>query len=285
MTTGKSDPSFQAATSNWNIKIVVSYRQLWSWLPSSKNQHEKGEGSRTRWSHLPKSTDPLPWLLDHTRPTPSVEYYKAMTSPENRKKIRVTMKPNAVGFGVKLPYTDAVLQAYEDFGDQRTILNIHEDMDVVSNFVCNALDGATSACEASFHREEGRSNPSVDMSYDLLAHEAADRGIIDATKWKKRSFLVEEIQKYHKKELGLSPLPMECMDQKDLEALLKESLRMEQILVPEFAANTTHVEQHKQMFWSAVAKNKFCSLDVNAALKDPTWLKFFEQMQEEEIKN
>jgi hypothetical protein len=35
-------PAFRQATTKWQVLIVITYRQLWSWLPSFKHEIEKG---------------------------------------------------------------------------------------------------------------------------------------------------------------------------------------------------------------------------------------------------
>jgi hypothetical protein len=46
--------------------------------------------------------------------------------------------------------------------------------------------------------------------------------------------VVQNIEQHHKKNLESRPLPLECMDQVSLEALLAESMRLERELVPDF---------------------------------------------------
>jgi hypothetical protein len=69
------------------------------------------------------------------------------------------------------------------------------------------------------------------------------------------------------------------MDQVSLEAMLAESMRLERELVPDFYA--AHEEQHRNNFWNAAAKNKFCSVNTTAVLIDPGWLGLFEQLKNE----
>jgi hypothetical protein len=68
------------------------------------------------------------------------------------------------------------------------------------------------------------------------------------------------------------------MDQVSLDALLAESMRLEQELVPDFYA--FHQEQHRTNFWNAAAENKFCSVNTTAVLIDPEWLSLYQHLKE-----
>jgi hypothetical protein len=269
-------PSFQQATAKWQVIIVVTYRQLWSWLPSFKNQREK-YALKKRNFPKPKSTDPLPWLLDRRRTTSSPDFYKAMISATNRKAIRVGDARSS------LPYTDTVVNFYRDLEeDQLRIMNIHLDnIAVTSNFLCLILPNATNSCQASLNRtKQQRRNPSIQMDYHLIAVDALDLGLLDLDQSNKltRAIVVRILEQYHKKKLESRPLPLECMDQVSLDALLVESMRLEQELVPDFYA--FHQEQHRTNFWNAAAKNKFCSVNTTAVLIDPDWLSLFQHLKE-----
>jgi hypothetical protein len=266
-------PAFQQATTKWQVLIVVTYRQFWSWLPSFKNQFEKLERS---FSSEPKSTDPLPWLLDRRRPSSSPEFFKAMISVKNRKEIRVA---NILS-GEYLPYTDNVVDLYRDLGDQVRIMDMHlENTKVTSNFLCEILPNAPNTCQTSLHQtKQQSSNPSIPMDYQLIAVDAVDRGLLDQSKFN-RTQVVRILRQHHQKKLESRPLPLECMDQVSLEAFLAESMRLEREVVPDFYAD--HEEQHRKSFWNAAAKNKFCSVNTTAVLIDPDWLSIFAQLENE----
>lgn len=271
-------PAFQQATTKWQVLIVVTYRQFWSWLPSFKNQLEKERKVLPFFPSEPKSTDPLPWLLDRRRTSSSPQFYKAMISVKNRKKIRVA----DVKTGKYLPYTDNIVDLYRDLGDHIRIMNIHlENVKVTSNFFCQILPNATNTCQASLSRTMQQSaNPSIPMNYQLIAVDAVDRGLLDQSK-SNRPQVVRTLEQYHKEKLQSRPLPLECMDQVSLEAFLAESLRLERKLVPDFYA--AHEEQHRKNFWNAAAKNKFCSVNTTAVLNDPDWLSLFAQLKESAV--
>jgi hypothetical protein len=142
-------PAFKQAATKWQVLIVVTYRQLWSWLPSFKNQIEKVGNTLSQFSSKPKSTDPLPWLLDGRRTSLSPEFYKATSIVDNRKATRVVN----VQTGKCLPYTDKIVELYRDLGDQVRIMNIHLDnTKVTSNFLCEILPNATNSCQASLNQ-------------------------------------------------------------------------------------------------------------------------------------
>jgi hypothetical protein len=131
-------PAFQQATTQWQVLIVITYRQFWSWLPSFKNQIEKVHHDLRGFSYKPKSIDPLPWVIERGSSS-SPEFYKAMISVKNRKSIRMT----DVGSEKYLPYTDNIVDMYRALGDQVRMMNMHLDnMQVISNFICEILPNA-----------------------------------------------------------------------------------------------------------------------------------------------
>jgi hypothetical protein len=170
-------PTFQQATTKWQVLIVVTYRQLWSWLPSFKNQLEKRREIVQFFPSEPKSTDPLPWLLDRRRASSSPEFCKAMISVKNTKEFPV----GYIQSGKYLPYTDNIVDAYRDLGDQVRIMNIHlESMKVTSNLLCEILPNAPNSCQASLDQtKQQSSNPSISMDYQLITVDAVDRGLLD----------------------------------------------------------------------------------------------------------
>jgi hypothetical protein len=274
-------PAFQQATTKWQVLIVITYRQFWSWLPSFKNQIEKMDKNLHHFSSKPKSSNPLPWLLDGPRTTSSPEFYKAMISLNNRKAIRVAK----VHTGMYLPYTDTIVKLYRDLENQVRIMNIHLDnITVTSNFVCKILPNAPNSCQASLDQSSKKghmTNPSINLDYDLIAVDAVDRGMLGrrgGTKLDRRR-VVRTLKQYHNEKLESRPLPLECVDQVSLEAMLAESMRLERELVPDFYE--AHEEQHRNNFWNAAAKNKFCSVNTTAVLIDPDWLSLFEQLKNE----
>jgi hypothetical protein len=292
-------PAFQQATTQWQTLIVITYRQFWSWLPSFKNQIEKVHHDLRGFSYKPKSTDPLPWVIDKRRSSSSPEFYKAMisykpkntdplpwvidkrrssSSPEfykamisvkNRKAIRITN----LGSGKYLPYTDNIVDMYQDLGDQVRIMNIHLDnMQIISNFICEILPNATNSCKASLNQSKQEiKNPSTPLDYQSIALDAVEYGLLNRSTL--NGHVVRALEKYHSKKLESRPLPLECMDRVSLEAFLAESMRLERELVPDFYA--AHEEQHRKQFWNAAAENKFCSVNTTAVLIDPDWLSLF----------
>jgi hypothetical protein len=268
-------PAFQKATTQWQVSIVITYRQFWSWLPSFKNQVEKVHNDLRGFSYEPESTGPLPWVIDKRRSSSSPEFYKAMSSVENRRAIRMTGQI----VGKYLPYTDNIVDMYRDLGDQVRIMNIHRDnMQVIPNFICEIVPNAANSCQASLNRSnQEMTNPSVKLDYKLIAFDAVEIGLLNASKHVRYRQVAQALGKYHRDKLESRPLPLECMDRVSLEAFLAESMRLERELVPTFYA--THEEQHRNSFWNAAAKNKFCSVNITAVLIDPDWLSIFAQLE------
>jgi hypothetical protein len=111
--------------------------------------------------------------------------------------------------------------------------------------------------------------------------DAVELGLLNRSKlvnWSNfKRHVVRPLEQYHSKTLESRPLPLECMDRVSLETFLAESMRLERELVPTFYA--AHEEQHRESFWNAAAKNKFCSVNTTAVLIDPDWLSIFAELE------
>jgi hypothetical protein len=144
-----------------------------------------------------------------------------MISVKNRKEIRIE---------TAIPYTDNVLDWYRD-RDQVRIMNIHLES---SNFQLSVRDLAqcSNTCQASLNQtEEKNANPQING----LPTNCCGRGrswFVGTVKFN-RTRVVQYLEQYQEK-LESRPLPLECMDQVSLEALLAESMRLERELVPDF---------------------------------------------------
>ena len=70
-------------------------------------------------------------------------------------------------------------------------------------------------------------------------------------------------------------LPHVCLNDTDLENILHESLEWEAEIIPDIKEEDE--QEHREGFWNAVAKKKFCDVDTKAVLAIPEWKKFFQQ--------
>lgn len=66
--------------------------------------------------------------------------------------------------------------------------------------------------------------------------------------------MVKALKQFHQEELKSEPLPLECTDQEGLDGLLKESLRLERELVPQFYSES----RHRAEFAFDVKKKEHC---------------------------
>eukprot|EP00542_Grammatophora_oceanica_P001747 CAMPEP_0194064546 /NCGR_PEP_ID=MMETSP0009_2-20130614/83316_1 /TAXON_ID=210454 /ORGANISM="Grammatophora oceanica, Strain CCMP 410" /LENGTH=142 /DNA_ID=CAMNT_0038717073 /DNA_START=1 /DNA_END=429 /DNA_ORIENTATION=+ len=135
------------------------------------------------------------------------------------------------------------------------------------------------------------SNPSnlFMIDYDVIGCTAVQEGLVVDSKYHRlklfkavRAFREQmELNNDHQSTTtSLDLLPRRCLDNATLEYLWDESIRLEKELVPKYFHEADQ-ERHRQDFLTAVAKNKFCSVDVSAVLKDERWLDFFANLEAE----
>lgn len=256
-------PAFLAATEKWHVEVIMLYRPFFSWLPSVKNQYEKGMGF-VREFPKERCTSPLGFCCnDRHRPFRSAALYRAI----GRHGL------DGVQCRFLRRYLYEPVREYQDFPETINTRIIDIRNDVIGTLFCDVLK-ATSSCKAIKEMPAPQVNPSKNMEYHLIATTAIDAGILKVSnRWSRRE-VVADLEKFHLTELAAKPLPLECAEPRPLEALLDESLRLERELVPQFYNESLH----RAEFAAAVDKNKYCSVDVYAILKDPEWLNFFARL-------
>lgn len=256
-------PAFLAATEKWHVEVIMLYRPFFSWLPSIKNQFEKGMGFLKEFPTQPCNS-PLGFCCnDRHRPFRSAPLYRAI----GRHGV------DGVQCRFLKRYLYEPVRAFEQFHSTINTKIIDMRDNVVGTLFCNVLNAPTS-CKAIQEMPAPKVNPSKNMDYHLIATTAMDAGILKVTDTRSRKEVVADIEQFHQTKLAGKPLPLECAEPTALEKLLDESLRLEQELVPQFYNES----QHRAGFATAVGKNKYCSADVYAILKDPEWRKFFAEV-------
>jgi hypothetical protein len=78
--------------------------------------------------------------------------------------------------------------------------------------------------------------------------------------------MYKDLSVYHTtvhKANPITSLPYICPGKQQLENILKRSLELEKLLLPEFYASPLGEEEHKRLFWDVWLKeNKFCWVDI-----------------------
>lgn len=239
----------------WNMTVVVSYRRLHELLLSSYNQHFK----KNRINSERRSYGHHNW--------PGVQgNYKIPTFSEY------------LANEVDLNEHDSV-RTYEAWGKDFpvSIFNIHQEGDLTTNFVCQAIPDADRMCQRLTNEgpkeTKGNDNRSTRfLDYDILAVTAYEKGLVH--EFDKRYELSRAIQLQHKKlKRSKRDLPQACPNKDSLDQLYKASLKFETWAL---AFGVSKPVTDFNASWNTILeKEKLCSVNATAALEQDIWREFF----------
>lgn len=178
------------------------------------------------------------------------------------------------------PYTPEVYRVYHDQLQLPVdLLNMHDGTDLLENFLCQVLRGATHTCQAYLSNRSDyqyHSNPSENPFYDMIAYDAFHQGLIrDLRGWRKgadRLYITEMIgrrqQRFRKTPMDL---PLICPSRTDVLPLLTKTLDYERAFLPQFFDTDAGSPSLEREFWTQIAKRKFCSVNTTAVLEKPEY--------------
>jgi hypothetical protein len=249
-------PLVQNILKDWNVIIVVSYRRYQDWIVSAKNQDERPSSRhflRSRWPHASG--------------LPTLPHFPYITEVLNGSR------------PMPLWYTDKVQARYQEAGFASVVLwNLHASNNLVASFTCDVLK-TFKACQESLSISSiPRVNPSVPLEYDMLATAAAQNGWVNLTL--DRVNVANWTRVHHEQVLGKGPrdFAILCPSQQELNGLLDASKNYEHMLLTEFYESSQGRRQLEADFETAVQRKKYCSIDTDTVLKDPTWQQFFRSL-------
>jgi len=241
----------------WNMTVVVSYRRLHELLPSSYNQHFK----KNRIKSETREDGHHNW--------PGVQgNYKIPTFLEYlANKVDLNKHISA--------------QTYEAWGKDFpvSIFNVHQEGDLTTNFVCQAIPDADRMChrltnEGPEETKRHDNGSTLFVDYDILAVIAYEKGLVHESD--NRYELCRAIELQHK-ELMKSErdLPRACPDKDSLDQLYKASLKFESWALALAFGVSKPVTDFNESWNTTLEKEKLCSVNATAALEQDTWREFF----------
>ena len=244
----------EALNDTWEVLVVIGYRRIFDWLPSTKFQRERVD----RWGAF-KSNWP---------------------GPGRQGK---QLEPLFPGYIQKWRdyhiYTDALVEIFQkEFAV--SILNLYEKTTIRTTFLCKILLDTPNACNASRQLDKQQGETHVNdhddapsSFYDAVATTAAARGLINIDVIERR-FVLCDIRKHQQEVLNQGPFefPLICPSENELDRFLNESLRMEADLLGE---NERNISDHIESFRMKVACNAFCWVDSEAVLDMEVWQSYF----------
>uniref|UniRef100_A0A7S2P0T1 Sulfotransferase domain-containing protein n=1 Tax=Leptocylindrus danicus TaxID=163516 RepID=A0A7S2P0T1_9STRA len=259
--------------SSFRVKVVITYRRYYSWLPSLFNQYFK-----QNYVQIDTGVRGNDWPDGGGLVIPSF----AESFDENMNAI----EPHLANYFH--PRQDP-LRAKEKWEEQFpgvSVLNMHDDGDLTNNFICKILPGATRACQAEKPLAEWSEselrllrNPSVKLHYDMIATAAHIRG------WVNDGLTRQEVRdaiQCRWQEMKVSEDEyLTCPSGSQYEEIVARSKDYEKLMVPEFSETPGAISSFEKEFRENVEKKKYCSVDPNLVLDDEglNWLNFFRKLK------
>lgn len=234
----------------WNMRVVVSYRRLHELLPSAYNQHFK----KNRIESETRTFGHHNWPGIHGN-------YKIPTLSE--------YLANEVDFN-----EHQSVQTYEAWGKHFpvSIFNVHQEGDLISNFVCQAIPGADQMCQRLTNEDPDKTKTNGStllVDYDILAVYAYEQGLVHEFDY--RHALSQAIGEHHQKVKR--DLPRACPDKDALDQLYNASLKFESWSL---AFGVSKPVTDFNASWNKTLEiDTLCSVNATAALEQYIWREFF----------
>jgi hypothetical protein len=296
---------------HWNVMVIITYRRYYEWLLSAKKQNEKWTASKPRTNAWPpKAKEPRPF-----HPTFTSRNFDDKLGLGNDLPFYFTDRLLEQWSAAAHYYDNTDDNPSKNSDRHNThhlsirVANMHDPQGLVTNFICDVLPHATHTCQASMAKQQQGakvSNPAQDVNmfyYDVLALRAAKAGFVNTTRYTRREVVLKLLE-YHtgtstdtsttaKNESDMlnsnqtnqttssststwRDFPVVCPSKPELQDFLDVSLEKERAVLPELAAG--YQEEHAKKFWKDYENHKFCWLDYAAALKQPEWKEFFQNL-------
>lgn len=257
----------QSMFSGWNVRVVIGYRHYFDWIRSFYYQNNKQNAKlNKKWPHQ-----------DNGQAHPSflsfLEYHL------ERKETGDLIVDDSNAFGHHL-----TISAYRKFAfhfDDIHFLNLHDNGDIISDFVCRILPTADETCRKLSTNDKETSNlgKRASQSFDAqrISEAAFDKGYI--SKNSPKEVVVEMVNKKIK-EIGMKSLSefLICPSLSLEARLLNVSIGYENEMLEISEGDTSPSEKektkdvHVSMYRRNEADGRFCDLNPEPILKDETWV-------------
>lgn len=264
---------FKSLSQFWDVRVVLVYRRLDEWLPSSYAESQKRKVFNRRAG----------------RPTSNFVSGYVDTFPKFfQDKYRTDMKdPLATKQRFEAIYGASNVNVL-DLDHSFTGLGIGPD------FACFAIPDAPNACKAakSFFASRGNkvlnvSNGKYMFDHDILLSAAIEKKLV------KKGLVVHRLGGRHKVTLmvqeqlkklnitDIADLPRTCISKQDEDWLLERTLGAEQLMSSKSKLSEKEADAEIQLIRNEFLANrnkKLCSIDADAVLRQEEWKSFFQNL-------
>lgn len=252
--------------SKFHIKVVVVYRRIHEWLVSWYNQINKSTNKDADGNFLKDENGQPIREKHHLWPAEGGVHVPSFTTWYREFVRELGPSSDLVNQHPSIHFMNVWKKVYPD---NIAIYNMHQDGDLVTNFMCQMMPEAKKSCEAL---QEGLDlplkNPSVKIEHDIIAVAAYERGLIETSV--SRQEAMEQVTKYVK-EAGKT-LPRICDERVESE-IRDWLLQSEKVMMQQ-----TNEVDLADVFSSYQANGKLCDIDVESIIRDNDWIDFFRTM-------
>ena len=293
-----NDGSTPPTTRRWKLHVIVAYRRYHSYLPSSWNQYSKYR----RAGDLQKLGPHKYWpgVKGDTRIKSFAEWFSDDFFTNKYEDVRIAH------------YAYSSYNAWKSCSDSITLIDYHdsaihlqngslvEDGDLVTNFACSGIIGASHTCSKLIdslqeRREAPHKNPSEILDYDIIATHAHKLGLVGHDV--KRQDAARRIEKFAKSRdaAANTSFPIKCPNSETLAQIYNVSLEAEiwaqTILAGQghdrqlfgkglVGSNLLDAEQLRDFNrdWNRTLDDKkFCTVDAEEVVQQKEWKDFFKK--------
>lgn len=257
------DDLVDSLDAHFQIVIVVTYRPWFEWVASLQDQMTKNILVRQR-----------DWPENGGRRMESLHKF-IERQLRQRKRPSLTKQQQQ-----KCPFVDEIIPIFQNHSSVKLkIVDIHEEGDFVTNFVCKTLSGrATTTCDILKSTRIGDKNKAENkLWYDMLAVEAYEKGLVSGSRLR----VYNKIRKFQETTLEKSSTDFDktCPPSGFLKRIERESIRITKKIWPDPSLDWKLEREHRAAFARAVEAEKFCTINATAVLEDPQWLDFFKSLK------
>lgn len=264
----------------WNVRVVIGYRHYFDWIRSFYYQtHKQNRNLDAMWPNQGRGRAHPSFL--------SFLDYHLQRKETGDLSVDGGFKNYAFGHHL-------TISAYNKFSphfDDIKFLDLHDDEDIFTDFVCNILPDAEKTCNKLRTATQKEKEPQgvvkrALQSFDAhrLVEAAFDKGYISAASPKK---VVVEMVNKKIEATGIDSRPefLMCPSPTLVARLLNVSIQFENEMLEINKQGTADKAKaksaHVSMYQKSEEDGRFCEVDPELVLKDEAWVTILSKIGED----